>query len=345
MVQAGQQVAASVDGSIQGAGAREQEAGALDIKQIRYFIAIVDYGSLTKAAAHLGIAQPALSQHVSALEAECRAQLLMRNPHGVTPTEKGKVLYRHGCILLHQVEQAQAALQSETTGVSGVVSVGLPTTVTAALAIPLLRRVRELYPGIRLQLFESPSGYLVELLVTNRLDLAVLFRDEETRSICATPLLVEYLFLIGDCGLSDEMRARDRCPLSDLREIPLVLPNPTHELRQTLDSVFTREGIEANTIADIDSLPTMVAAARDDLACTILPPSALLPYDSGRAPRARQIVSPEVGRPISLCRLHNAHRPPAAIAVEDLIVALVPQLIGEGLWPGVVPAQEGGQPP
>ena len=146
----------------------------------------MDYGSLTKAAAHLGIAQPALSQHVSALEAECQAQLLMRNPHGVTPTEKGKVLYRHGRILLRQVEQARAELQSDTTGVSGVVSVGLPTTVTPALAIPLLRRVRELYPGIRLQLFESLSGYLAELLVTNRLDLAVLFRDEETRSICAT---------------------------------------------------------------------------------------------------------------------------------------------------------------
>jgi LysR family nitrogen assimilation transcriptional regulator len=63
----------------------------MELKQIRYFITIVDYGSLTKAANQLQIAQPALSLQLSHLEAECRAQLLIRTPKGVEPTEIGKI--------------------------------------------------------------------------------------------------------------------------------------------------------------------------------------------------------------------------------------------------------------
>ena len=151
----------------------------MELKQIRYFVTIVDYGSLTKAASHLRIAQPVLSLQLSNLEAEYRAQLLVRTPKGVEPTEIGKILYRHGRIMLRQLEEAREEMQSGVRTVTGLVALGLPTTVTVPLAMPLVRAVREQYPGIRMQLFESLSGYLSELLANNRLDYAVLFRDLE----------------------------------------------------------------------------------------------------------------------------------------------------------------------
>src|SRR3954470_20400467 len=201
---------------------------------IRYFVTIVDYSSLTKAASHLRITQPALSLQLSNLEAECRAQLLIRTPKGVEPTEIGKILYRHGRIMLRQLEEARQEMQSGVMTVTGLVALGLPTTVTVPLGMPLVRAVREQYPGIRFQLFESLSGYLSELLANNRLDCAVLFRDVETRSISVLPLVRENLHLIGDCGLSDAVKERDTCSLSELHGVPLVLPSSAHDLRLTV---------------------------------------------------------------------------------------------------------------
>ncbi len=157
-------------------------------------------------------------------------------------------------------------------------------------------------------------------------------------------MLYEHLSLIGDRGLSDEVKARDFCSLSDLREVPLVLPGMAHDLRLTLERAFAQQGVEANTVADIDSLPTMVAAARAGVACTILPTSALLSMQGGdRVPVARRIVSPEIKRPISLCWLEAAPKSLAAAAVQKLIVSLAPRLVEEGRWPGVAVRRDGGR--
>ena len=313
----------------------------MDFRQIKYFVAIVDCGSLTKAAVYLGVAQPALSQQLSHLEAEYKAQLLVRSSQGVKPTAVGQVLYRHARIVLRQLEQAREEMQTGMLGEAGVVAIGLPTTVTLPLAIPLLRAVRDRYPGIRLQIFESLSGYLSELLANGRLDLAVLFRDMETRSISLQTLVHEQLFLIGDRGLSDEAKARDVCALSELDGVPLVLPSMAHDLRLTLERAFAQQGVAANTVADVDSLPTMVSAALDGIACTILPASALLHFNGGGPiPRARRIISPDIRRPISLCWQETSPRSPAAIAVQALIISLVPELVGDGRWPGVLVPQD-----
>jgi len=308
----------------------------MELKQIRYFVTIVDYGSLTKAASHLRIAQPALSLQLSNLEAECRAQLLIRTPKGVEPTEIGKILYRHGRIMLRQLEQARQEMQSGVKTVTGLVALGLPTTVTVPLGMPLVRSVREQYPGIRFQLFESLSGYLSELLANNRLDFAVLFRDVETRLISVSPLVRETLHLLGDCGLSDAVKARNTCSLSELHGVPLVLPSHAHDLRLTVERAFAQAGTEANIVADIDSPRTLISVASANIACTILPLSALPPSrEATTGLRTRRIATPEIARTMSLCRLVNAPRSPAAAAVEKVILSLVPQLVADGSWPGV----------
>src|SRR4051794_19601907 len=106
----------------------------MDLKQLRYFVAIADYGSLTKAATHLRIAQPALSLQISNLEKELHSQLLNRSPRGVTLTESGRILYRHSRLILRQLEQARKEIQVGVVAASGLVAIGLPTTVTAPLA-------------------------------------------------------------------------------------------------------------------------------------------------------------------------------------------------------------------
>ena len=79
----------------------------MNLRRLKYFVKIVDIGSLTQAADVLHIAQPALSQQLATLEGEVRQQLLVRTKRGVTPTEAGKVLYRHAQLILRQCDQAR----------------------------------------------------------------------------------------------------------------------------------------------------------------------------------------------------------------------------------------------
>lgn len=96
----------------------------MNFRRLKYFVKIVDIGSLTRAAEVLHIAQPALSQQVATLEGELDQQLLIRTKRGVTPTEAGKVLYTHARTILRQCEQAQLAVNNVGQTL-GQVSIGL----------------------------------------------------------------------------------------------------------------------------------------------------------------------------------------------------------------------------
>ena len=138
----------------------------MNLRRLKYFVKIVDIGSLTQAADVLHIAQPALSQQIATLEGEFRQQLLVRTKRGVTPTEAGQVLYRHAQIILRQFELAQSDVYHSGRSLSGQVSVGLaPGTAASALALPLLKAVRARHPSILLYLNENFGTTLSELVM------------------------------------------------------------------------------------------------------------------------------------------------------------------------------------
>ena len=136
----------------------DQPSTLMDVRQLRYFVNIVDYGSLGRAAEKLYVAQPSLSQQMARLEEELGVPLLLRSNHGVTPTAEGNALYRHARLVLRQMEQLKQEVSKGGGAESGTVALGLPTTMVSVLAVPLFERVQDKYPEIRLQFFESMSG-------------------------------------------------------------------------------------------------------------------------------------------------------------------------------------------
>ena len=163
----------------------------MNLRRLKYFVKIVDIGSLTQAADVLHIAQPALSQQIATLEGEFRQQLLVRTKRGVTPTEAGQILYRHAQIILRQFEQAQSDVNNTGESLSGQVSVGLaPGTAASALALPLLKAVRARHPAILLYLNENFGTMLSELVMNGRMDMAVLYAGKNVvHGLSFRPLL------------------------------------------------------------------------------------------------------------------------------------------------------------
>ncbi|MGF6636602.1 LysR substrate-binding domain-containing protein [Paraburkholderia sp. 35.1] len=306
----------------------------MDVRQLKYFVTIVDSSSLSKAAERLYVAQPSLSQQIANLESELKAKLLIRSPQGVTATEAGKALYRLARDVLRRMEQIKQEVRDGGGSKSGTVAIGFPTTIASLLATPLYQRIRHQYPGIRLQIFESMSGYITELLANGRLDLAILFRDTESLGVSVHPLFDEDLYVVGH--LVPNLSADDAvCPLKYLSNVPLVTPGPSNGLRLLIERTFARAGADLNIIADIDSLPTMLDIAESGTACTILPASALARRHFHKRPPVRKIVEPDMSRPASLCWSRTVPAIAATEVVRSAMVELIAELQSNGRWPGI----------
>src|SRR5438128_1124426 len=132
---------------------------SMDFRQLRYFLAVMDAGSFTAAAARLHVSQPALGYQVKQLEARYGAPLLERHSRGVAPTPAGALLAAHGRRILAEVEAAEAALGALKGEAPGSVSLGVTPTPGRALA-PGLVALSAAGGGLRLALREGLSDEL-----------------------------------------------------------------------------------------------------------------------------------------------------------------------------------------
>lgn len=296
----------------------------MNLRRLKYFVKIVDIGSLTQAADVLHIAQPALSQQLATLEGEFRQQLLVRTKRGVTPTEAGQILYRHAQIILRQFDQAQSDVNNAGQSLSGQVSVGLaPGTAASALALPLLKAVRARHPSILLYLNENFGTTLSELVMNGRMDMAVLYAGKSVvHGLSYHSLLKEQLFLVAP---RDTPNLPTEIELGKLNDMDLLLPRPYNYLRKYVDEAFASLQSTAHVVAEIESAATLNAAVAAGLGATILPESAARAMAASiQAPLCR-IVSPTIEVPLALCESDHLPLSEPAQAVKDIILELVEQ--------------------
>lgn len=311
----------------------------MELRQLRYLVSIIDFGSFSRASSQLNIAQPALSRQMTNLEAELETPLLVRSASGVVPTDAGLRLYRQAQAILGQVDQAKmdAKLTQFSEQFAGRVTIGLPASAATILALPLIQRLRERYPGIHIRLIEMLSGHLLEMLLKNRIDLAMQFSDEHVTGLHVEPLLVEDLFVVWCNAESADQPIR----FAELANRPMAIPGKPHAMRKLIDRYCLENEIELNVIAEVDSLPALRALAAAGIAHAILPQSALLSQSAMGRPTSpgplytRPIVSPTMNRPLSLCRSEGAPRSRAVAAVEEVLRFLVKDLVTTAAWRGV----------
>ncbi|WP_413658039.1 LysR substrate-binding domain-containing protein [Paraburkholderia phenoliruptrix] len=306
----------------------------MDVRQLKHFVAIVDSRSLSKAAERLFVSQPSLSQQILNLEKDLGVQLLIRSPQGVVPTEAGKTLYRLARDVLRSMELIRKEVKGGTGGESGTVSIGFPATVGAILAAPLFRRVKKTYPGIRLQIYESITSRINELLVEGRLDLAVMFRESDSFGVSGEPLFHESFYVVGH-QLSELKIDETTCPLRALEMVPIVAPGPENGLRLLLERTFSEADVALNVVADIDSIATLVNIAEAGDACAMFAASALANCRFAPSTPIRKIIEPEMTRTASLCWNNSIPTLAAAHVIRETVVQLIEDLQASDALVGV----------
>ncbi len=299
----------------------------MDTRRLGAFVKIVDIGSMTRAADNLHIAQPALSQQVASLEAHFGQRLLIRSKRGVAPTEAGRALYKHAQIILRQLDQARTDVGQPGDAVAGAVSLGLaPYSAGAALALPLLRLVRERHPAIVLHINENFGGVISELVMTGRMDMALIYQPGPIRGVTFEPMFEEDLFVLSSgAGLPRGTELR----LADLEGVPLLLPSRIHTIRRLVDTAFERAGSAPNVVAEIESAVTLANAVEGGLGATILPRSSAASIAQGRKRRGgpalsiARIIDPVLSTKVSICTPGSLAMSEAAAAVRQIILELV----------------------
>jgi LysR family transcriptional regulator, regulatory protein for tcuABC len=304
----------------------------MELRQLRYFVRVVELGSMSRAALDLNLVQSALSQQISRLEGELATRLLQRSSKGVVPTEAGLAFFREAQLTLRHAEQAVRAAQ--LSRLSGTVSVGLASTTAAVLGVPLMRAMRERYPDVRLHLVESMSGHLTGMLNARQLDLAVLFDTGVARRWSVIPLLEEKLYLMRP-RLAGEAASAASTTMAQLEGVALILPTGSHGLRSTLDAAFARVGFKPVLVAEVDSLTMLMDAVCAGLGATVQPWAAL-----GRVQNAVQclqwaeITDAQVHRSNALCSLSDDELSPAALATRVVLADCARTLVRSGQWQG-----------
>jgi len=300
----------------------------MELRQLRYFVRVVEAGSIGRAATSIGMVTSALSQQISRLEGELSTRLLQRSASGVVPTDAGLAFFRQAQLALRHADDAvQAAQQAR---LAGHVSVGLSSTTAAILGAPFLQAMNERYPDIRLHLVEALSGHLADMLNGRLLDLAIVFQAESARRWSIMPLLDEPLFL---CARRDMpgVPEGDTTRLADIAHLPLVLPSGRHGLRALVNNAFLQLGQTPRVVAEVDGLSLLMDVVQLGNAATIQPSSATARIASGQLHMAR-IEDAHLFRPNLLVSLSDDELSPAALAARLVLADVSRTLARDGKW-------------
>ncbi len=303
----------------------------MEIKQLKYFLAVTELGSFSKAAVVLSVAQPVLSRQIRSLEEELGIELLYRNGRGIVVTEAGQILVDRARSILGEATAISADIDSMRDSPSGKLILGLPPTAGAILSVPLIERFREAYPRVKLKVQEGYSGHVLEWLSTGRIDVAVLYDAPKTSTLLTQPLIEEELLLIGPASTPAALREK---PIqgSMLGELPLILPSHPHGLRVLVETLLGKIKVIPEVEYEIDSLSATLDLVERGIGYGILPYASVIKQLRAGSLVCMPIVEPRMSRQLVLATSTQRPTTMATRSLARTVKELVRDLVAEGVW-------------
>jgi len=275
----------------------------MDIRQLRYFVALARERHFTRAAALLQIAQPALSQQIQALERELGVVLLNRTRRRVELTAAGEALLARAERILAELEHTQAEM-AEFAGLRrGRVLLGALQSLSGYWLSGVLTRFHTRYPGIELALREDGSEQLIQLLAAAHLDFALVHVTGDPwppyllqAELVAEPLLREELVLIAPTV--HPLAGRRGVDFAELRDESFIAFKPGGGLRRALVEAGATAGFTPRIVCESANLNTIRVLVAEGLGISLLPRSVA--ESAGRAVAIIPIAEPSLARTVLL---------------------------------------------
>ncbi|MGD9922002.1 MAG: LysR family transcriptional regulator, partial [Pseudorhodoplanes sp.] len=225
----------------------------MNLRQLQYFLEVSEAESVTRAAHRLHIAQPALTRHIRALERDLGVRLFDREGRGIVLTNAGLVFRERIRLVLRELDRAQVEVQALSRSPGGRIDIGLPYSISQALTRLLVKRMQDEYPRIAMRVIDGWSGFIIEWLIRGKLDLGVIYDHTLKSDVLRTqPLATEEHFLV--CAANDRRTARKTMSLTEVANLPLVLPSHEHGLRVAVEQHMQTIGRVPSIHTELESI-------------------------------------------------------------------------------------------
>jgi LysR family nitrogen assimilation transcriptional regulator len=302
---------------------RERNRAAMELRSLHYFVRIAELGSITRASAHLQIAQPALTRHVQRLEDELDTPLFTRANRGVRLTEAGHKLLDSAQRILRDVERAGDEIRAHKAHPSGKIILGVTPTQCPVVVPELFARMRRHYPMVELKVVHAGMVRLEEFLIDGRVDIALLSEMSKSRLIVSARLAEEEMVLVTKPGA----RPPGIVSLAELNTTSLILGDG---LRAALDGLLAGLGVELQVETELNDHETIRLMVQQGVGASILPHSSVYRECARGLVEAHRITANGIFRTLALGVAASRNTSAAREAVAEVVTQVLSDIETEG---------------
>jgi len=302
----------------------------MDLRKLKYFCAVAEFKSFSRASLNLRIAQPALSRQVKQLEEELEVSLFHRDGRGAHLTEAGAELYRHATRIQDRILDASKSLKKFRDTSLQEVAIGAPPTVGAHFLAEVAAQINAYNPEISLRVIEGYSEQLADWLVTGRLDIALLYQVRAKASIEIRQTVLERLCLLTPPG-----HALTRAPTVQLAELSgatILSPGLPSTTRDCLEAVADSVGVPLTYRMQVDSIPALKAMVASGMGCAVLPMAAAIDEIDRGDLACAEIVNPSANLELVIGVSHLGKVSKDIYRVCDLMRDHIREQTDKGIW-------------
>jgi LysR family nitrogen assimilation transcriptional regulator len=300
----------------------------MNLRQLRYFVKVIEAGSMTRAAELLHVAQPALGMQIRALEDDLGVALLLRHSRGITPTRAGSLLHRRALEILSLVDAARQEVVACEQDLTQPIRLGLTPSLMERVGPEIALAARERLPQVALSLVEEMSHRLVDALLRGEIDMALAYEAPNLPELTRCALCQEDLVLVTLPGPA----AHAPISFAEALEQTLALPEPRDSVHSHLARMAAELGLELKVAYEIRSIPGIRSMVLRGVAAGILPYGTVMADVANGKLAARPIVAPSARRTLFLVvagqpgRLR--HEPGLSRIIREAVSAHVESLGG-----------------
>lgn len=292
----------------------------MELRQIRYLLAVADHGNFTRAAEALHVSQPTLSQQVKQLERALGVVLLDRSSRVVRLTDAGEAYAHHARLALRDLYAGERAVHDVQDLSRGQLRVATTLTFTAYLVGPLVHRFRIAHPGIRVTIWEDSQDRIEADLLADQLDLGIAFAGSHAVGIDHRVLFTETLSLVVGSTHRLATSAAGALGVSELAREPLGVLSSDFATRSHVDAYFAGCGVGQDIAVEANSISALLELVSRGSLATVLPDAIA----GGRPDLRRVSLEPPLpARTVQLLWRDGVYQSAAARAFTEMVRTVV----------------------
>ncbi|PKN59116.1 MAG: hypothetical protein CVU56_01980 [Deltaproteobacteria bacterium HGW-Deltaproteobacteria-14] len=299
------------------------EAFAFNLNHLRYFYEVARSGNMRRAAARLGISQPALSKQIQALEEAIGLQLFYRSSRGLQPTPDGETVFLHCERVFGHLRDLEETVEALRTGSAGRVTVGSTFSIAEYLLPEFIRHYHDSYPKVRFRLVTARSGQVLQALREHRVDVAFVAGRPDDDSLVTTPLRDNPLVVVVAPGhpFTDE---DGPLPIERLHRADMVAFDDEAPTRKLTDRYLDARDVEPRILAESPAIETIKRLVRQQVGFAVLPSHCVEDEVEAKRLVIVDVDGWDLHRLLYVVHLSRPPLPPTVRNFVDLIPVIVP---------------------